>query len=248
MPINTILLVEDEDDLRTEISSMLSFEGYNIIEANDGSEGVKSALKNQPDLIVCDIGLPIKDGFDVLEELSHHPSTKFIPFIFLTAKSERDNRRRGMSLGADDYITKPFTKIELLDSIATRKKKFDELKLSLESNVDNPSLALNTPTTQNKINSEILRLFPHKYTKDSFLLRFNKSYPKFFNKLLKKHPNLSHQDLLLSSSIVLNLSGKYQSTILDIELDSTYKKKHNLKRKLNLMKDEDINAYLRTFL
>ena len=98
------------------------------VTADNGKAGVELALKELPDLVICDIMMPVLDGYGVFHLLSKHPETALIPFIFLTAKSEKADFRKGMQMGADDYITKPFDGIELLDAIETRLKKNDLLK------------------------------------------------------------------------------------------------------------------------
>jgi DNA-binding response OmpR family regulator/two-component sensor histidine kinase len=125
----TILVVEDSRDLLEDVIEMLELEGYEAYGAADGVEGVEAAKELLPDLIVCDIMMPELDGYGVLMELREDPRTAMIPFIFLTAKTEREDMRHGMNLGADDFLTKPFLVSELLDSIESRlriRNKFDE--------------------------------------------------------------------------------------------------------------------------
>lgn len=115
-----ILVIEDEANLREDIVELLTLEGHNVVSASDGVEGVNSALQHQPDLIICDIMMPRLDGYEVLLDLRANSLTQFVPFIFLTAKAARDDLRTGMEMGADDYITKPFTRIDLLRAIEKR--------------------------------------------------------------------------------------------------------------------------------
>lgn len=115
-----ILVVEDEQSLRKDIIEMLNFENFEAIGAEDGLDGVEQAKKHLPDLIVCDIMMPEMNGYEMLAELRNDPQTAAIPFIFLTARTDRIDRRRGMDEGAGDYITKPFAVDELLRSIITR--------------------------------------------------------------------------------------------------------------------------------
>jgi two-component system, sensor histidine kinase and response regulator len=122
-----ILVIEDAKDLREDMIEMLGLEGYQVYGAENGITGVEVARQENPDLIVCDIMMPILDGYSVLEKLRQDPRTATIPFIFLTAKAERVSMRHGMILGADDYLTKPFMVHELLDSIHTQLKKRAEL-------------------------------------------------------------------------------------------------------------------------
>ena len=103
-----ILIIEDDPLIRENIFEVLELNNYKTFIAANGKEGVDLALQILPDLIICDIMMPLMDGFEVKEELSKDPRTKFTPFIFLTAKAETKEIRHGMALGADDYITKPF--------------------------------------------------------------------------------------------------------------------------------------------
>ena len=119
----TILIIEDNQDIRENIAELLNLSGYETIEARDGNEGVKLALDHLPDLILCDIMMPKLDGYGVLHILSRHDETLRIPFIFLTAKTEQVDVRKGMTLGADDYITKPYDESDLLAAIENRLRK-----------------------------------------------------------------------------------------------------------------------------
>ena len=112
-----ILIIEDNSDIRENAVELLTLSGYEVIEAGDGREGAKLALQELPDLILCDIMMPVIDGYGVLHILSKHRETYNIPFIFLTAKAEKSDMRKGMTLGADDYITKPFDETDLLTAI-----------------------------------------------------------------------------------------------------------------------------------
>ncbi|HJW30518.1 MAG TPA: response regulator [Saprospiraceae bacterium] len=118
-----ILVVEDNYDVRENLSEILNLSGYEAISAPNGKQGVAKAIAEMPDLILCDIMMPELDGYGVLRILSKNPQTENIPFIFLTAKTELVDIRKGMTLGADDYITKPFDDVELLDTIAVRLNK-----------------------------------------------------------------------------------------------------------------------------
>lgn len=118
-----ILVIEDEHLVRENILERLEFEGYNTISAANGVDGLTMAQEYKPDLIICDVMMPEMDGYGVLEALRKHSSTATIPFIFLTAKADKLDLRQGMELGADDYLTKPFTKNELLGAIASRLDK-----------------------------------------------------------------------------------------------------------------------------
>ncbi len=124
----TILLIEDNQEVRENTAEILELSDYHVITAENGKIGVELARKELPDLIICDVMMPELDGFGVLHVLSKNAATASIPFIFLTAKAERDDMRKGMNLGADDYLTKPFDDVQLLDAIEIRLKKSERLK------------------------------------------------------------------------------------------------------------------------
>ncbi|RIJ43056.1 response regulator [Pontibacter oryzae] len=130
-----ILLIEDNHGIRENTAEILALANYEVVEADNGRTGVDLARKEQPDLIVCDIMMPQLDGYGVLHLLSKSPETAGIPFIFLTAKSEKEDFRKGMNLGADDYLTKPFDDVELLDAIEVRLRKNEILKTDFQRNV-----------------------------------------------------------------------------------------------------------------
>ena len=117
-----ILVIEDESDLRANVSRFLKAEGYEVHVAADGTAGVEAALAQMPDLIVCDITMPEMDGFGVLFSLRANVTTSKIPFIFLTASTRTYDRQWGVELGANDYITKPF---KLEDLLAAIRKRLD---------------------------------------------------------------------------------------------------------------------------
>jgi CRP-like cAMP-binding protein/CheY-like chemotaxis protein len=118
-----VLIIEDNDDIRENVVEILELAGYQVYAANNGKAGVDLAIKNLPDIILCDIMMPELDGYGVLYMLNKSPKVAAIPFIFLTAKAERIDMRKGMEMGADDYLTKPFDDMELLNAIESRLKK-----------------------------------------------------------------------------------------------------------------------------
>ncbi|MBS1595075.1 MAG: response regulator [Bacteroidetes bacterium] len=123
-----ILLIEDNADVRENTAEILELAKFQVITAANGKIGVDMAIKEKPDLIICDIMMPELDGYGVLHMLGRQTETASIPFIFLTAKTERADIRKGMEMGADDYLTKPFDDIELLNAIETRFRKNDLVK------------------------------------------------------------------------------------------------------------------------
>jgi DNA-binding response OmpR family regulator len=131
-----ILLIEDNPEVRENTSEILSLANYNVISAENGKIGVDLAQKEKPDLIICDIMMPELDGYGVLHILGKNEQTANIPFIFLTAKTEKIDIRKGMNLGADDYLTKPFDDTDLLNAIETRLRKNAMLQKQYEANTE----------------------------------------------------------------------------------------------------------------
>ncbi|MBN1966213.1 MAG: hybrid sensor histidine kinase/response regulator [Anaerolineae bacterium] len=120
-----ILVIDDQEAVRKTVVDVLKFAKFDAREAANGHEGVLVAREYQPDLIICDVMMPELDGYGTLVELRSHPETALIPFIFVTAKTAREDVRRGMDLGADDYITKPFKPQELLEAVRVRLQKHE---------------------------------------------------------------------------------------------------------------------------
>jgi CRP-like cAMP-binding protein/CheY-like chemotaxis protein len=131
-----ILLIEDNKDVRENTAEILALAQYKVLTACNGKEGVEMAQKEKPDLIICDIMMPVLDGHGALHLLSKNEETSSIPFIFLTAKAERSDFRKGMEMGADDYLTKPFDDVELLNAIESRLKKNEILKKEFTKNIE----------------------------------------------------------------------------------------------------------------
>lgn len=146
-----ILIIEDNLEVRENLAEILELSNYNVMTAENGKIGVEKALKFIPDLILCDVMMPELDGFGVLHILSKKPATADIPFIFLTAKAENTDFRKGMNLGADDYITKPFDDTELLEAIEIRLKKSDRLKKSFDGTSTGLSAFINEARGQKEL-------------------------------------------------------------------------------------------------
>lgn len=138
-----LLLIEDNNEIRENTAEILEMAGYQVRTAENGKVGVELSLQEKPDLIICDIMMPVLDGYGVLHLLNKNPELTGIPFIFLTAKAERSDFRKGMEMGADDYITKPFTDIELLNAVESRLKKTELLSKNYKSDAEGMQLFLN---------------------------------------------------------------------------------------------------------
>jgi CheY-like chemotaxis protein len=115
--MQTILVIEDEAPLRANILRILSAEGFRVVSAADGDEGIARVREARPDLVICDILMPRMDGFGVLAALRSGPDTAAIPFIFLTASADKEDLARGLRSGANEYVTKPFRIADLLAAV-----------------------------------------------------------------------------------------------------------------------------------
>lgn len=134
--MKTILLIEDNIEVRENTAEILSLAGYNVLTAENGKLGVELAQSSKPDLIICDIMMPELDGYGVLHILNKKSDTAGIPFIFLTARTEKSDIRKGMNLGADDYLTKPFDDTDLMNAIEARFRKNEMLQKQYESTAE----------------------------------------------------------------------------------------------------------------
>lgn len=135
--MKSILLIEDNLDVRENTAEILELADYQVFTAENGKVGIELAKKHLPDLIICDIMMPELDGYGVIHVLSKNEETASIPFIFLTAKTEKSDIRKGMSLGADDYLTKPFDDVELLDAVEIRLRKHELIRKNSVVSIDN---------------------------------------------------------------------------------------------------------------
>ncbi len=125
----TILIIEDDNHLRANMALILSMEGYRVTVANNGATGLAMLRRNRPDMILCDILLPKKNGFEVFEAIKSNPFLAKTPFLFISALNEPQQIRQGMVMGADDYLGKPFSREELIAAVAARLDRFAALGL-----------------------------------------------------------------------------------------------------------------------
>jgi CRP-like cAMP-binding protein/CheY-like chemotaxis protein len=131
-----ILLIEDNPEMRENTAEILELANYEVITAKNGKEGVLQAASDVPDLIICDIMMPELDGYGVLHMLGKDERTAAIPFVFLTAKAEKEDYRKGMTMGADDYLTKPYDDVELLNAVEMRLKKSERIKRQFDRSAE----------------------------------------------------------------------------------------------------------------
>lgn len=128
----SILIIEDDVTITEVMESILGMEGFSVRTASNGPLGIEKIREKRPDMILCDIMMPGMDGFTVLETLKRISEFSDIPFIFVTALDDRTNLRRGMSSGADDYLSKPFLAEELLAAVTGRLHRIETLRLKAE--------------------------------------------------------------------------------------------------------------------
>ena len=189
MPKQRILIVEDELQMRENIATILRMEGYEVLEAPHGRDGVQAARQHRPDLIFCDISMPQLDGHGVLTELRASSDTAGIPFVFLTARGDKPDVRKGMNHGADDYLVKPVDVDDLLSAIQSRLQRKQQIASEKPPAVE-PKPALLLPlgltereadvlfwVSQGKTNGEICILL------DVQLTTVKKHLEKIFQKL-----------------------------------------------------------------
>ena len=164
-----ILVIEDNHEVRDNLAEILELSNYAVITAENGKVGVEKAMQEIPDLILCDVMMPELDGFGVLHILDKKPATSDIPFIFLTAKAEKTDFRKGMNLGADDYITKPFDDVELLDAIEMRLKKSERLKTVFDGTREGLSSFINEARGQKELEKLSEEREVKKFRKKDFI-------------------------------------------------------------------------------
>jgi len=159
-----ILVIEDNNEVRENIAEILELSNYKVLTAENGKIGVELALRELPDLIICDIMMPVLDGYGVLHLLNKHTETYGIPFIFLTAKAEKTDLRKGMEMGADDYLTKPFDSIELLNAIEIRLKKTESIRQHVDKGENNINAFINNArqTSSIKLTSDEREVYDYK--------------------------------------------------------------------------------------
>ncbi len=164
-----ILVIEDNLELRENLAEILELSDYEVLTAENGKIGVDKAIQHSPDLIICDVMMPELDGFGVLHILDKKPQTADIPFIFLTAKAETSDFRKGMNLGADDYITKPFDDVELLDAIEMRLKKAERIKKAFDGTQDGLNNFINEAKGQRDLEKLSEERETRRYRKKDFI-------------------------------------------------------------------------------
>ena len=166
-----ILLIEDNDDIRENTAEILELAHYKVDTAPDGKLGIEAALKNKPDLIICDIMMPVLDGYGVLHMLHKNKETQDTPFIFLSARTERTDIRKGMDTGADDYIIKPFEFRELLMKIRVLLRRTADTNIPMGNLLRAGDLVMNLDTKEVRRNDQLITLTAKEFQLLEYLLR-----------------------------------------------------------------------------
>lgn len=265
--MTTILVIEDETTIREEICDWLRLEDYEPLSAKDGVEGIELAYKHRPDLIVCDIAMPRLNGHNVLLELQSHPGTASIPFIFVTARADIDDIRQGMTLGADDYVTKPFTRLQLLESIEARFKRKAKLEAERIQQVEHLASALADEQEKQQLKLRLVSMFAHDFRNPlAVILSSSTLLRRYGDKLTEE--NKSSKLLRIESSVqrLLNLldemllvaemeSGNLQFTPEPVNLTTItnevvenykflYSETHNITLSSNIKEDCPLDSRL----
>lgn len=187
-----ILVIEDEAILRNEIVEWLTLEDYEALGAEDGEAGVAAALQHRPDLIISDITMPRLDGYGVLLEIHSHEATANIPFIFVTARVAHDDVRHGMNLGADDYITKPFTRLELLQTIRSRLAKKMAQEQEQQRQVNLLQQALMQEHEQLLLKTKLVAMFSHDLRNPLSSILITNSLIRDYGKSMDENRRVAH--------------------------------------------------------
>ena len=161
-----ILIIEDNPEIRSNIAEILELAQYRTQTAENGKSGLEVAIQFMPDMIICDIVMPELDGYGVIQAIQKNPGLAHTPFIFLTGKDEKEEMRKAMDMGADDYLTKPFSGTELLGAIESRLKKLEltrqDLKSQLEKNITPPDSLSETVLFQSLTEGRVINRYKKK--------------------------------------------------------------------------------------
>jgi signal transduction histidine kinase len=158
-----ILVIEDERQIRDEVMDWLQFEGYEVTGAANGRLGLEAAIRDIPDMIVCDIAMPEMDGHRVLLEVRSNPRLLNVPFVFLTASASHDSVRKGMDMGADDYLTKPFTHAEVMNAIRSRLEKKIARDNQTQEHMSILNSSLSAEREKLQLKSRLVAMFSHDF-------------------------------------------------------------------------------------
>lgn len=195
-----ILLIEDEMVMREEILEWLKLEGYEAFGAEDGMKGIDAAFRHLPDLIISDIMMPHLDGYGVLLEVHANPATMSIPFIFLTAKAAHEDIRKGMDLGADDYVTKPFTRLELLHAIQTRLARKAAQDQAHQHSLEHLQQAMVQEHEHRILKAKLVSMFSHDFANSLTSILMTNSLMRSYSDRMDETRRTAHLNRIESST------------------------------------------------
>jgi CRP-like cAMP-binding protein/FixJ family two-component response regulator len=218
-----ILVIEDNQDVRENLEEILTLANYRALTAENGKVGVELAIREIPDLIISDVMMPELDGYGVLHILSRTPSTADIPFVFLTSKTEKEDFRKGMTLGADDYFPKPFDNLQLLDAIEARLKKSDRAHRNISPQANSLDTFFNEALAMKAIRSLAENREVRRYQKRDVLFAEGE-HPHWLFYILKGKIKLSKTNDLGKEFILKIASEGEYIGYLSILKDSSYAK------------------------
>lgn len=213
-----ILVIEDEPSIREELADWLQLEGYKVYEAADGCSGLAAAETHLPDLIICDIHMPKMDGYTVLLEMRANPRLNLVPFIFLTANVTRDSIREGMNLGADDYLTKPFTHAEIMNAVQSRLEKQRTLQTHVQGQLELMEQALAEQQHQQRLRSQLVGMFSHDFRNPLSIISSSVHLLKHYGDKIDSERLQKKLDQIDASAKLLN--GMLDDMMLSVKLDS----------------------------
>ena len=219
-----ILVIEDEAILRNEMSDWLMFEDYEVLNAENGIVGVEQAIQWVPDLIVCDIMMPELDGYGVFLEVHSNPLTARIPFVFVTARAAHDDIRYGMNLGADDYITKPFTRLQLLEAVQTQLKKTEQRERLHQDEVQQLKSALSLEHAQSMLKVKLVAMFSHDFRNPLAAILSSNNLVRDYASQINEERRLKHLNRIESSVHQLVQMLDDMLFIAQMESDSMHNK------------------------
>lgn len=201
-----ILIIDDELDILDNLAENLDLAGYDVLTAADGWSGIELARQQQPDLILCDIMMPGLDGYGVLLELRSHASTSHIPFIFLSARADLPNIRKGMNLGADDYITKPFRHQDLVKAVTMRLERRAEIDEQYQQYIDELMNALENEKMESGLKLRLLSMISHDMRSGlSSILSSEQLLRNYYEKMTQEQRDTYFNRVERNVQLLLNL-------------------------------------------
>lgn len=212
-----VLIIEDEVPIREEVMDWLLFEGYEVVGVANGHLGLEAIHHAIPDLILCDIAMPELSGYEVLIEVRSSASLNHIPFVFLTAVTDRALVRKGMDMGADDYLTKPFTHAEVLNLVRSRLQKKVQQDRQVQQRLDILNLAFNEEREKRLLKSRLVAMFSHDFRNPLSLILSSSDILKYYEDLLSPERKQLHYDRIQGSVHLLQRMLDDMLTLAEME-------------------------------